>query len=87
VNSADRAAVVGPNKAIQIAKAAWAASGKAIFSIEAVAKFEPYRGELKDGAWLVYGTPVDSSGRPMIGGTPEAEVCAKDAAVRIWHSQ
>ena len=57
---------------------------KAKMPPEYVDKYKPYRAELRDGIWNVFGTLPD--GGP--GGTPEARVRDSDGEVlRVFHSQ
>jgi hypothetical protein len=49
-----------------------------------VAKYKPYRAELRDGIWHVFGTLPSG----WVGGTPEARVRDSDGEVlQVFHSQ
>ena len=51
---------------------------------EYVDKYKPYRAELRDGIWNVFGTLPDG----VVGGTPEAKVRDSDGEVlEVFHSQ
>jgi len=66
--------------AVAVANEAW----RDKFSADHVRDWEPYQGELIDGAWHIYGT-LPGGAR---GGTPEALVCASDGKVlRVFHTQ
>jgi hypothetical protein len=57
---------------------------KAKMPPEHVDKYKPYRAELRDGVWHVFGTLP--GGGP--GGTPEARVRDRDGEVlQVFHSQ
>jgi NTF2 fold immunity protein len=57
---------------------------KAKMAPEHVDKYKPYRAELRDGIWSVFGTLP--GGGP--GGTPEARVRDSDGEVlQVFHSQ
>jgi hypothetical protein len=57
---------------------------KAKMPPEHVDKYNPYRAELRDGIWNVFGT-LPGGGA---GGTPEARVRDRDGAVlQVFHSQ
>ena len=66
--------------AVTAARDSW----KRILSTSEVQQREPYRAELKNGVWHVYGE-LPSGWR---GGTPEAQICASNGKVlRVFHSQ
>jgi NTF2 fold immunity protein len=55
-----------------------------VFGAEETAKFAPYRAQLKNDVWTVYGTLKNGSR----GGTPMIAIRKKDAKVlEVWHSQ
>ena len=57
---------------------------KAKMAPEYVDKYKPYRAELRDGVWNVFGTLPDGA----VGGTPEARVRDSDGEVlQVFHSQ
>jgi hypothetical protein len=57
---------------------------KAKMPPEYVDKYKPYRAELRDGIWNVFGTLPHGGA----GGTPEASVRDSDGEVlRVFHSQ
>ena len=57
---------------------------KAKMPPEYVDKYKPYRAELRDGIWNVFGT-LPGGG---VGGTPEAKVRDRDGEVlEVFHSQ
>jgi hypothetical protein len=57
---------------------------KAKMPPEYVEKYQPYRAELREGIWHVFGTlPGDT-----VGGTPEARVRDRDGEVlQVFHGQ
>jgi len=78
--SGAKVAVPTERAAIAVAKAAW--HGK--FSAASVKEREPYRAELSDGTWHVFGT-LPAGWR---GGTPEALVCASNGKVlKVFHGR
>jgi hypothetical protein len=55
-----------------------------IFGTEEVKKYLPYHAQLKEGAWIVYGTLKPGSR----GDTPQMTIQKKDGKViEVWHSQ
>jgi hypothetical protein len=57
---------------------------KAEMDPEYVDRYKPYRAELRDGIWNVFGTLPDG----VVGGTPEARVRDSDGKVlQVFHSQ
>lgn len=74
-------AVPNEKKALEIADRAM----RERFGDAVVNRQQPFKAELKDGVWHVYGTLPDGNTH---GGTAEAEVAQADGRIiRVWHGR